>query len=67
LARLFRTQRENLPWWCVMDLIGSLRFSLAIDAFNRRPLSRAFRPFVEPILKGSSGSTAEVRLVAAAQ
>jgi hypothetical protein len=37
LARLFRTQRENLRRWCVMDLIGSLRFSLAIDAFNRRP------------------------------
>jgi hypothetical protein len=34
LARLFRTQRENLRRWCVMDLIGSLRFSLAIDAFK---------------------------------
>ena len=28
----------------------------ATDAFSRRPLSRAFRPFIGPILKGSKGS-----------
>jgi hypothetical protein len=44
-----------------MDLIGSLRFSLAIDAFNRRSPSSAFRPFFEPIRKGGSGSKLPVR------
>jgi hypothetical protein len=49
-----------------MDLIGSLRYSLAIDAFNRRPPFSAFRPFVEPILKGSSGSILLKKSLAAA-
>jgi hypothetical protein len=31
--------------------------SSAIDAFSQRPLSRAYRPFIGAILKGSKGST----------
>jgi hypothetical protein len=33
----------------------------AIDALSRSPLSRAFRPFIGSILKGSSGSICPVR------
>jgi hypothetical protein len=32
----------------------------ATDAFSRSPLSLAFRPFIRPTLKGSSGSRAVV-------
>lgn len=31
-----------------------------IDAFSRKPLSRAYRPFTGPILKGRSGSRAVI-------
>ncbi len=33
----------------------------ATDAFSRRPFSRAYRPFIGPISKGSSGSSSPVR------
>jgi hypothetical protein len=33
----------------------------ATDAFSRRPLSRAYRPFIGPISKGTSGSNLRVR------
>ena len=48
--------QQRLQRSCTLEFHRRTTAHGATDAFGRRPLSRASRPFMGPILKGSKGS-----------